>query len=174
MRYPSQFLYLIVQLIPSFELFVPLHHLWIGYMSELLALITTEPPSSTSIHSKLLKADFSGSFISVQKSKNPSLVAIQGIVIHESENTFVIITKDNTTKGVATCPTLSALICIFIQSFQNKIQSSLYASQPFLPLLLQLPPPFLKFRTWSSRFMGTSFDFTLQNVPGESSNIKRA
>ncbi|KAG6825188.1 hypothetical protein H0H87_010087, partial [Tephrocybe sp. NHM501043] len=55
-----------------FELFVPLHHLWLGYMSELLGL--AQPPSSgaispqampqsSSMHPKLLKADFHGSIL---------------------------------------------------------------------------------------------------------------
>ncbi|KAF5389354.1 hypothetical protein D9757_004384 [Collybiopsis confluens] len=82
----------------KFHLFLPLHHLWLGYMSELLILNTAEPPSSASCHPKLLKADFSGSLVSVQKSKNPSLVDIQGIVFHETENTFVIVTKNDKKK----------------------------------------------------------------------------
>lgn len=121
MCYPSRFLYRFVQLIHSFELFVPLHHLWMGYMSELLALNTTEPPSSTSIHPKLLKADFSGSFISVQKSKNPSLVALQGIVIHESENTFVIITKANTTKVL---PKQNTIFTLRVPGFSTSLPSA--------------------------------------------------
>ena len=57
-----------------FDLFLPLHHLWMGYMSELLGL-SHEPgdtntsamakavPSSASMHPKLLKADFHGSIM---------------------------------------------------------------------------------------------------------------
>ena len=52
-----------------FDLFVPLHRLWMGYMSELLDL---PPPSSTfsdripnsaSMHAKLVKADLHGSIL---------------------------------------------------------------------------------------------------------------
>jgi len=56
-----------------YDLFLPLHHLWLGYMSELLALQkqppTALPPSGHSIpnagvmHAKLVKADFHGSII---------------------------------------------------------------------------------------------------------------
>lgn len=59
--------YIAIRLLYSlfrFDLFVPLHHLWMGYMSELLMLNAAEIPSSASIHPKLLKADFSGSFVS--------------------------------------------------------------------------------------------------------------
>lgn len=57
-----------------FDLFLPLHHLWMGYMSELLGL-SREPssangsamakamPSSASMHPKLLKADLHGSIM---------------------------------------------------------------------------------------------------------------
>lgn len=57
-----------------FDLFLPLHHLWMGYMSELLSL-SREPssanasamakaiPGSASMHPKLLKADFHGSIM---------------------------------------------------------------------------------------------------------------
>ena len=57
-----------------FDLFLPLHHLWMGYMSELLGL-SREPsgtntsamaksmPNSASMHPKLLKADFHGSIM---------------------------------------------------------------------------------------------------------------
>jgi hypothetical protein len=36
---------------------------------------------------------------SVQQSKNPSLVGCSGIVIHETENTFKIVTEKNSLKG---------------------------------------------------------------------------
>jgi len=88
----------------KFDLFLPLHHLWMGYMSELLGL-SREPssantsamakamPSSTSMHPKLLKADFHGSIMTVRQSKNPCLLGLSGIVIHETENVFKIVTK---------------------------------------------------------------------------------
>lgn len=57
-----------------YQLFVPLHHLWMSYMSELLALappptdnsLPTEKsiPSSQAMYPKLVKADFHGAIIS--------------------------------------------------------------------------------------------------------------
>lgn len=55
-----------------YELFIPLHHLWLGYMSELLGLaklplvIPKDPliPNVASIHPKLVKADYHGSLLS--------------------------------------------------------------------------------------------------------------
>jgi len=90
----------------KFDLFLPLHHLWMGYMSELLGL-SREPsnanisamekamPSSASMHPKLLKADFHGSIMTVRQSKNPCLLDLSGIVIHETENAFKVVTKND-------------------------------------------------------------------------------
>ncbi|KAG6879462.1 hypothetical protein C0992_002465 [Termitomyces sp. T32_za158] len=91
----------------KFELFVPLHRLWMGYMSELLGL--QQPPasglpsgqampSSSSMHPKLVKADFHGSIMTVRQSKNPCLVGLSGIVIHETENVFKVVTMKNAVK----------------------------------------------------------------------------
>lgn len=57
-----------------FALFVPLHKLWLGYMSELLGLRTSSEtltasntaqamPSVPGMHAKLVKADFHGSIM---------------------------------------------------------------------------------------------------------------
>ncbi|THU76610.1 RNase P/MRP, p29 subunit [Dendrothele bispora CBS 962.96] len=91
-----------------FELFVPLHHLWMGYISELMGLPQSssvsgvptlkDAPSAVGMHPKLVKADFHGSLLTVKQSKCPSLVGLSGIVIHETENTFRIITPENKDK----------------------------------------------------------------------------
>ncbi|KAG6888281.1 hypothetical protein C0995_009395 [Termitomyces sp. Mi166 len=91
----------------KFGLFVPLHRLWMGYMSELLGLqqppTSGSPsahamPSSSSMHPKLVKADFHGSIMSVRQSKNPCLIGLCGIVIHETENAFKVVTMKDTVK----------------------------------------------------------------------------
>ncbi|KAF7439980.1 hypothetical protein PC9H_000317 [Pleurotus ostreatus] len=88
----------------KWNLFLPLHHLWQGYMSELLGLASpgtlsaNAAPSAASMHPKLLKADFHGSIMTVKQSKNPCLIGLSGIVILESENAFKVITKDNRVK----------------------------------------------------------------------------
>ncbi|KAJ7192227.1 Rof/RNase P-like protein [Mycena pura] len=87
----------------KFVLFLPLHHLWLGYMSELLSLppptaAAPRAPSGAAMHPKLLKADFHGSIMTVSQSKNTSMVGISGIVIHETEGTFKVVTKENKLK----------------------------------------------------------------------------
>jgi len=86
----------------KFQLFLPLHALWLGYMSELLALSPPTPidsdgssamPNVAGMHAKLVKADFHGAIITVRQSRNPCLVNISGIVIHETENAFKLVTR---------------------------------------------------------------------------------
>ncbi|KAL1947747.1 hypothetical protein VTO73DRAFT_13471 [Trametes versicolor] len=92
----------------KYQLFLPLHSLWLGYMSELLSL-SVQPatipenaaavmPSAAGMHSKLLKADFHGAVLTVRQSKNPCLVGLSGIVVHETENAFKMITQKDQLK----------------------------------------------------------------------------
>ncbi|KAJ7827955.1 hypothetical protein B0H14DRAFT_3719701 [Mycena olivaceomarginata] len=77
-------------------------------MSELLNLpqpgsSAPRAPSGTSIHPTLLKADFHGYIMTGDclfafLSKNTAIVGIAGIVIHETEGTFQVVTKTNKLK----------------------------------------------------------------------------
>ncbi|KAH9991735.1 Rof/RNase P-like protein [Russula vinacea] len=90
--------------------FVPLHRLWLGYMSELLGLAesddaqnapatpTMSMPMAAGMHAKLVKADFHGSIMTVRRSKNASLVGASGIVVQETENTFKVVTRKDKLK----------------------------------------------------------------------------
>ncbi|PCH38241.1 RNase P subunit p29-like protein [Wolfiporia cocos MD-104 SS10] len=95
----------------KFNLFLPLHQLWLGYMSELLALAPapsapipdadkSAAPNAAGMHAKLVKADFHGSLMTVRRSKNPCMVGLSGIVVHETENAFKLITKKDQLKLV--------------------------------------------------------------------------
>jgi len=91
-----------------FDLFLPLHRLWLGYMSELLGLASPLPASTSSatqsipaaagMHAKLVKADFHGSFVTIKQSKNLCLIGLSGIVIHETENAFKVVTSKDQLK----------------------------------------------------------------------------
>jgi ribonuclease P protein subunit POP4 len=68
-----------------FALFIPLHRLWQGYMSELLVLpspppvpstMASYPPNSAAMHAKLVKADYHGAYIT-------------GMATDRLENSFV-------------------------------------------------------------------------------------
>ncbi|OBZ75741.1 Ribonuclease P protein subunit p29 [Grifola frondosa] len=106
----------------KFNLFLPLHFLWMGYMSELLALSSAPPnshndpaaqvmPSAAGMHAKLIKADFHGSIMTVRKSNNPCLVGLSGIVIHETENAFKVITKQDQLKLI---PKKNSIFCFAV------------------------------------------------------------
>ncbi|EMD38514.1 hypothetical protein CERSUDRAFT_105107 [Gelatoporia subvermispora B] len=90
-----------------YQLFLPLHTLWLGYMSELLALppptslgadVPSAIPNVAATHAKLVKADFHGAIVAVRQSKNPCLVNLTGLVVHETENAFKVITKNDELK----------------------------------------------------------------------------
>jgi ribonuclease P protein subunit POP4 len=86
-------------------------------------LAARDMPSSTGMHPKLVKADYHGSIISgthpvkhyrelnrsyiVKQSRNTSTIGLEGIVIHETENAFKIITGDDKLKS--TLPSTSPL-----------------------------------------------------------------
>ncbi|KAI0261175.1 Rof/RNase P-like protein [Gloeopeniophorella convolvens] len=91
-------------------LFVPLHRLWLGYMSELLGLAAPRDaapsagamPQAAGMHAKLVKADFHGALLTgaVRRSKNAALVGLAGIVVQETENTFRVVTRADKLKLV--------------------------------------------------------------------------
>lgn len=75
--------FLTYALLDRFALFVPLHQLWMGYMSELLGLDVPDGasshedkmPSASSMHAKLVKADLNGALLTGRRDKPPLEVA---------------------------------------------------------------------------------------------------
>jgi len=81
---------------------LPLNQLWLQYMREMLgvesfASIPQNPSSSNweNVNLQLMKADFHGAKISIDKSRCPSLVGVTGIVIQDTKNTFRVCGMDN-------------------------------------------------------------------------------
>lgn len=148
-----------------FDLFVPLHRLWMGYMSELLGLsLPSSPehasrvPNCVSMYPKLVKADLHGSLLSVRQSRNPCLVGLSGIVLYESENAFRVITKTNQVKLIPKQHTIFLLAIPFYSTLdttpnpsiskpadvhppQRRVQVATQTSAP--TPLLPLPSPIL-------------------------------
>ena len=105
----------------QYENFLPLHHLWLGYMEDLLQIKTSPEAkrlcstvnvqevifsSSSSLlfprevnqmqlNQRVMKADYHGSIVRVCRSKCPSYVGIEGILLKETQNTLQLISKDN-------------------------------------------------------------------------------
>ncbi|CAG8581376.1 26131_t:CDS:10 [Gigaspora rosea] len=78
-----------------YELFIPLNELWLQYIDELYG--TSSPAVFAQ---KLLKADFHGAILTVSRSRCASYIGVTGINIHETENVFKLITKDNVLKVI--------------------------------------------------------------------------
>ncbi|KAH7929228.1 RNase P/MRP, p29 subunit [Leucogyrophana mollusca] len=121
----------------KFDSFVPLHQLWMGYMSELLGLSfspldalpgSEAMPNAAGMHAKLVKADFHGSIITVRRSKNPCLVGLSGIVIHETENAFKVVTKKDLLKLIPKANSIFALAVPLHSTLSPSSQSSVVAA----------------------------------------------
>jgi len=81
-----------------YDMYLPLHELWTGYMQELLNLA---PNSNLKVvYPKLLRADYHGCVLTVSRSKCPSYVGTCGILLQETKNAFKIITKDDKLKMI--------------------------------------------------------------------------
>ncbi|KAJ8041384.1 Ribonuclease P protein subunit p29 [Holothuria leucospilota] len=80
-----------------YNLYKPLHELWLAYMRDCLSHATKD---KMNLGVKLLKCDLHGSLIQVTKSKCPTYVGVCGILLQETKNTFKIITEENKLKTV--------------------------------------------------------------------------
>lgn len=86
---------------------LPLNQLWLNYMRRMLGVesFTSIPENSNNsnwenVNQQLIKADFHGAKISIDKSKCPTLVGLTGIVIQDTKNTFRICGLDNVIRTI--------------------------------------------------------------------------
>ncbi|KIM33258.1 hypothetical protein M408DRAFT_151787 [Serendipita vermifera MAFF 305830] len=94
----------------KWEIFWPVHAMWTSYIAEALGLaprpevlptkeqIGNVMPSTAGLQAKLIKADLHGCIVKVKECKNASRVGREGIVVHETSNTFKIVTKEDKLK----------------------------------------------------------------------------
>ncbi|KAK3985962.1 ribonuclease P protein subunit p29 [Cladorrhinum sp. PSN332] len=82
----------------KYELFEPLHQLWLGYIREILA--NEVYTGGEGAAAKLASADFHGAGVEVVRSGCVSRVGIKGIVVKDSRFAFEIITGKNVVKLV--------------------------------------------------------------------------
>ena len=75
----------------TYDRYLPLHDLWQQYMAELLG---PKCDTTTAAH-KLLSADWSGAYLRVCAATSPSLVGKEGILLWESRQMLLIVTKAN-------------------------------------------------------------------------------
>ncbi|KAK1229119.1 RNase P/RNase MRP complex subunit [Marasmius sp. AFHP31] len=153
----------------KFDLFLPLHHLWMGYMSELLGLPQVGPnnnrlptlkdiPTSAGMHPKLVKADFHGSIMTVRQSKCPSLIGISGIVIHESENALRVVTRTNKVKLIPKQNSIFAFAVPVYSTLPPTHTTEAPFPVPGKPSQTVLDAPHLEFELYGNQFRFRSAD----------------
>jgi ribonuclease P protein subunit POP4 len=82
----------------KYEIFQPLHNLWLGYIREVLG--KDIHVGSTDVAARLSSADFHGAVVEVSRSACPSRIGLKGIVIKDSRFVFEIITEKNQLKTI--------------------------------------------------------------------------
>lgn len=85
----------------SYASFVPIHLMWKDYFRELVRGDATE-------QARLLKAEYTGCFMTVAESKCPSYVGTRGIVVQETKNVFRLLTESDVVRTVPKAHTLFA------------------------------------------------------------------
>jgi len=85
----------------KYEIYVPLHKMWLGYMWEILGMKEGEDSFITaqSAGSKLGSADYHGADIRVVRSRCVGMVGLAGIVVKDTKFTFQVITKKDELKS---------------------------------------------------------------------------
>ncbi|MCJ1404169.1 hypothetical protein MMC11_007394 [Xylographa trunciseda] len=80
-----------------YEIYEPLHHMWVGYMWEILSLREGEHAYVTAQGAgpKLASADFHGAELEVVRSRCVGRVGCKGIVVKDTKFTFEMITRRN-------------------------------------------------------------------------------
>ncbi len=94
-------IYDIPENVRKYEIYLPLHEMWLGYMCEILGVKEGEPAfvTANSAGSKLASADYHGAKIIVVRSRCASLVGLAGIVVRDSKFTFQVVTEQNALKS---------------------------------------------------------------------------
>ncbi|GHJ87939.1 hypothetical protein NliqN6_4341 [Naganishia liquefaciens] len=159
---------------------VPLHYMYLSYLSEMLPLpaYPKQPLADLKLHasapgklanglateqlsSRLVKADFTGAVIRVKRSKNASLIGLEGIVAVETAETFKIVTVENVVKIV---PKSHALFTITFPAYAfPTLPNAPSASQPATPAFLD---SFRQVPKVQVDILGSAFRFRAEDRAG--------
>lgn len=87
----------------KYEIYVPLHRMWLSYIWEILAMVKGKQNWTTAqaAGAKIASADFHGAKLAVVRSKCVSLVGLEGIVVRDTKFTFQTITRKNELKSMS-------------------------------------------------------------------------
>lgn len=102
-----------------YEMYLPLHELWTGYMQEMLNL--TSESNLKVVYPKLLRADYHGCILKVSRSKCPSYIGTCGILLQETKNSFKIITKQDKLKMI---PKANSVFTFELEGFEFTIHGN--------------------------------------------------
>jgi ribonuclease P protein subunit POP4 len=85
-----------------FDIYAPLHQLWLGYMAEILGLRAGRSTFVTpqSVGPVLASADFHGALVKVVRCRCVGRVGCEGIVVKDTKFTFEVVTKANQLRGM--------------------------------------------------------------------------
>lgn len=84
----------------SYKKYIPMHRLWKDYIKDVLNTENMNDKNIQVSQEKLLKADYHGCCLTVQRSTCPSYIGVTGIVLQETRNTFKVITKEDQVKCI--------------------------------------------------------------------------
>lgn len=105
----------------TYAKYLPMHRLWKQYIADVLDVNKMTDSNIPAVQEKLLKADFHGSCLTVQRSKCPSYVGVSGIVLQETRNMFKVITKDDQVKCI---PKMNSVFALEIGSYMFSIHGN--------------------------------------------------
>eukprot|EP00039_Didymoeca_costata_P013917 m.218099 g.218099 ORF g.218099 m.218099 type:complete len:241 (-) comp15899_c0_seq2:2304-3026(-) len=105
-----------------FSTFIPLHQLWISYITQVLGEKTED------MGQKIAKADYHGAYFMVVKTKCPSMIGLGGIVVQETENMIRLVSEKNQLKSVPKQNTVFSCqvnnLCFHVYGNQIRYKSS--------------------------------------------------
>ncbi|CAG5125641.1 unnamed protein product [Candidula unifasciata] len=110
-----------------YETYLPLNAMWTKYMEELLHFSSLTEASLSNAAQKMMKADLHGSFLTVKRSKCPSFIGVQGIVLQETRNLFVLVTPYNSVKRI---PKANSVFCVVLHNHVFTIYGNQFTVKP--------------------------------------------
>ncbi|KAK3741946.1 hypothetical protein RRG08_024692 [Elysia crispata] len=86
----------------KYSTYLPLKELWTSYIEDLMQVDLSKLTTSVlpSLAQKMMKADLHGCPLIVRRSKCPSYIGVEGIVIQETRNMFTLISVDDRVKRI--------------------------------------------------------------------------
>lgn len=116
--------------------FRPLHSLWKQYFSSYIDInfleesgFTAEPTDKHWDHITrlLVKADYHGCLLRVTRSRCPTLVGKEGVVVLETKNTFQLLTEEN---RLLIVPKMNSIFTFTLSSFTFTIYGRQFCIRP--------------------------------------------